>query len=488
VYFGWPEALEDAAGRALTAALEMLAAIRDAFQSEGVGVRIGVATSEAVIRAAPAEASSRPAVIGEAPFQAMQILPRVPLNGVLVAESTRRLTGLSFEFIPAGSLEGPAERPHLLWRLLRTRPALTRFHASHAGTQSAIIGRAEEVALLMSRWHLSLQGEGQAAVIVGDAGIGKSNLAESVLDRIGADGAQIRLQCSSHHTNSTLYPCIELIKSQVGSGAAEGVLPERQLSALLARFHLNEPLDGALLGVLLYGKAPEILASLSASQRKDLTLKLLTRLLCIQVKRRPTVLLVEDVHWADPTTIELLQDVLRMAADIPLFVLLTSRQDPAPSFAQRTSLTSIRLTRLPKRQCNELIDRMLNAAPLSSTARAMILDKAEGIPLFLEELTKLFLASDENCLRDSPIPESLSDLLASQLHKLGSTRGIAQAAAVIGRQFGRDMLARACGYTDEDTDTALDQLVAAGVIVREGPDGSPSFSFRHALLRDAAYG
>ncbi len=487
VYFGWPQALEDSAGRALTAALEMLAAIRDAFGFQPLGVRIGVATSEVVIRAAAAETSVRPAVIGEAPSLATQILPRVPLNGVLVAESTRRLTGRSFDFVPAGSLGEAGDRPDLLWRLLRAIPSLTRFHAAHAGLRSALIGRREEEALLMSRWQLSLEGEGQAAIVVGDAGIGKSKLAESLLERIGAAGEQIRLQCSSHHANSTLYPCVELLKSGIG-GAAEGAPLERQLALFLARFDLAGPLDHALLDTLVSGTTHEQLSPLSASQRMDLTQQLLLRLLCAQVERRPTVLLVEDIHWADPTTLELLRDVVRLAERMRLLVLLTSREDPAPNFAQRTSLTSIRLTRLPRKECNELIDETLSTAPLSAGARGTILEKAEGIPLFLEELTRLFLAADESALRDAPIPESLSDLLASQLDRLGSTRGIAQAAAVIGRQFSRDMLALACGYPQEETDTALDQLVSAGVIVREGSDASPTFSFRHALLRDAAYG
>jgi class 3 adenylate cyclase/ABC-type transport system involved in cytochrome c biogenesis ATPase subunit len=492
VYFGWPQALEDAAGRALTAALEMLAAIRQAFGAGSAGVRIGVATSEVVIRASTGTASAgaastRPAVIGEAPSLATQILPKVPLNGVLVAECSRRLTGSSFDFVPAGSLDGGSGTSGLLWRLIRAKPALTRYHAAHTGQQFPIIGRREEEALLMSRWRLSLQGEGQAAIIVGDAGIGKSRLAESVLERIGTDGAQLRLQCSPHHTNSTLYPCIELIKSQISDGTTEEAPLGRRLRPFCVRFQLTEPLDQALLGTLLSGTADAALSPLSASQRKDLTLELLARLLRTQVSRRPTVLLVEDTHWADPTTVELLQHVLRRVGDIQLFVLLTSRQDAPPDLAQRANLTSIRLTRLPRKECNELIDRMLSAAPLSSGARAAILDKAEGVPLFLEELTKLFLATDGSGSRDSPVPESLSDLLASQLDKLGSTRGIAQAAAVIGRQFTRTMLAQACGCPEEETDTALDQLVAAGVIVREGSDGSHAFAFRHALLRDAAY-
>ena len=160
VYFGWPNALEDAAGRALTAALEMLGSIQEAFPNTSLGIRVGVATSEAVIRSSsPDETSPRPAVVGEAPSLATKMLPAVPLNGILVAEATRRLTGSSFDFVPASALEGQVGEPSLLWRLLRAKPVVTRFKAAHVGHQSSIVGRREEIALLMSRWRLSLEGE-----------------------------------------------------------------------------------------------------------------------------------------------------------------------------------------------------------------------------------------------------------------------------------------------------------------------------------------
>jgi class 3 adenylate cyclase/ABC-type transport system involved in cytochrome c biogenesis ATPase subunit len=488
VYFGWLNAVEDAAGRALTAAVEMLASVQGTLRARGLGVRLGVATSEVVTRGAgPAPASTRAVIIGEAPASVMKLLLKAPLNAILVAESTRRLTGAAFDFIPAGSLDDQEAEPHLLWRLLRPKTALTRFRAKHAGSRSAIIGRREEAALITSRWQLSLQSEGQGVVVVGEAGIGKSKLVEAALERVADQGAQIRVQCSPHHTNSTLYPFVELLRNQLDADIAADVPRQEQLDGLLASYGSSDPLDQALLATLLSQSGDEALSTLSASQQKDLTLQLLSRLLRVQVERRPTVLLVEDVHWADPTSIELLQDILRMAGNIQLLVLLTSRYDLQPACTQQTNVTSIRLTRLPKQDCNDLIDSMLSAALLSAPSRSLILEKAEGIPLFLEELTKLFLAADSNRLQDASIPESLSDLLASQLDRLGSPRSVAQVAAVIGRQFSKEMLALASGHAQQ-IDTALDQLVAAGVMVRQGAATSNLFSFRHALLRDAAYG
>ncbi|MDE2493493.1 MAG: AAA family ATPase [Alphaproteobacteria bacterium] len=490
VYFGWPNALEDAAGRALTAALEMISELPGSCDGTALGLRIGVATSEVVTRAGqgPDTGSLRPNVVGEAPAIATKILVKTPLNGILIAESTRRLSGTFFDLVPAGTLHDDGREPLLLWRLLKARPVMTRFQAAHAGSQSSIIGRQEEVALVLSRWRLALQSEGQGVALIGDAGIGKSKLAESVLDRMKDEGAQVRVQCSSHHPNSTLYPFVELVKDQISIESEEETAADSLLDAYLARFDLSNSLNKALLCAMLSRSGDEALSTLSASQQKDLTLNLFKHILCAQAQARPTILLIEDIHWADPTTIEVLEDLLRLAASIPLMVLLTSRDDLPVCLARQTNVTSMRLARLPAADCNELINQVLGSTAISANTRFQILQKAEGIPLFLEELTKLFLASDESQLSEARVPESLSDLLVSQLDRLGSTRKVAQLAAVIGRQFTRSLLILASEHPEADVDTALDQLLAAGVIVLQGGETSNSFSFRHALLRDAAYG
>lgn len=487
IYFGWPSALEDAAGRALTAALGMIAAVRGGLASLPFGARIGIASSEVISRGSTQKPASRPIVIGAAPTLAASLVCKAPLDGILVAESTRHLAGPAFEFVPAGTLQEPGREPQLLWRLLKPMTVLTRFRATHVGAQFAIIGRREEMALIMSRWQLSLQGEGHGVAVSGEAGIGKSTLVESVLEEIEDGGEQIRVQCSSHHSNSTLYPFIELIKHQLDAAVGGEASEELRLERFLAGFGMADPVERALLAALLFDGDEAALSAVSASQRKDMTLDLLRRLVCARVERRPTVLLVEDVHWADPTTIELLQDILRVARGLRLLVLLTSRADVIPNCSQQTNVTTLRLNRLPGKDCDALIDRVRSNVPLSDATRALIVAKAEGIPLFLEELTKLFLAADEERLRQARVPDSLSGLLASQLDRLGATRGVAQVAAVIGRQFTREMLIAACGEA-EQVDAAIDRLLAAGILIREGLRTPHVFSFRHALLRDAAYG
>lgn len=484
VYFGWPDALEDSAGRAVTAALDMIAAVREALDGDGIGVRVAIATSEVVVRpAAESGEMARPNVVGQAPLLATAMLRQAPLNGVLVAEQTRRLTGSAFDFVPAGTGPGQQNEGPLLWRLLGPRAVATRFRARHEDLEPAIIGRREELALIENRLRLSLEGEGQIVAILGEAGIGKSMLAETAAALASPETLVLRLQCSPHHASSSLYPVVEQVKSLLPADTAE----DAALAAFLEQAGLQSQRDRALLKNLVSERRRSGIPGLSASQIKDMTLQLVVRWLAGQAERRPLLLLVEDVHWGDPTTLELLQEIAAITARLRLTILLTSRGELDPALTRRTNLTSFRLARLAREDCNRLIDRMASAAPLSATARGSIMEKAEGIPLFLEELTKLFLAADIQHLPDQHIPASLNDLLASQLGRLGPTRRIAQVASVIGRQFSRRMLALAAGATPEEIELALDRLLAAGIVLRSGSDGDGDHLFRHALLRDAAY-
>ena len=297
----------------------------------------------------------------------------------------------------------------------------------------------------------------------------------------------MRLQCSPHHANSTLYPFVELLKHQLGWTPERDREPA-ELQAYLAQLGCDGELERAILANLVSGTDQAALATLTASQLADYTASLLARIVLAHARAGPAAVLVEDVHWADPTTIDLLQELVAAIVDRPVFLLMTGRPETAGILSQHGHVTSIRLARLPKSECNELIDRMTHVAPISESARSLILDKADGIPLFLEELTKLVLSADAAQLRNPAVPESLTHLLAAQLDKLGASRVVAQAASVIGRSFSYALLAAVCSLPDEEVEGALDQLVAAGVLVKEAGLGANQFSFRHALLRDAAYG
>jgi class 3 adenylate cyclase len=482
IYFGWPEALEDAPGRALTAAFELVEAARDGL-GEGIGVRIGVATSEVVIRAESASAEGAPPVIGPAPLVASALLSHSPINGVLASETTRRLVGDAFDFVPAGSIEGHERDPALMWRLIGQRALTTRFHAHRGAEDGAIVGRRDEIALLCGKWALSAEGEGQVVGVIGEAGIGKSMLAETATADL-EPGAVLRMQCSPHHSNSALYPFVDLLR-QVVPADDDDSESTTSLNHFLADYGIVGAQEQALLGALLARSESAEIQALPASRQKDLTLRLLVRWLSAHAARQPTLLLIEDLHWSDPTTLELLQDVARSTVDLPLMLLVTSRQDIAADFARQTNFTSLRLSGLPKNECNVLISRMASATALSPATRDAILGRAEGIPLFIEELTRLYLGID-GMRSDASVPASLSDLLSSQLGRLGSARAIAQMASVIGRQFDRPMVELATARPGDEVEAALDRLLAAGIIIRTA--GSDQvFRFRHALLRDAAY-
>jgi tetratricopeptide (TPR) repeat protein len=487
VYFGWPVAQEDAPVQALNAALDMVREAQRLCADQPVALRIGVATSPVITRgASTGEPGLRPSVMGEAPALATRMQMRAPANAILVAESTRRLTGANFNFLPAGALQAPVAGS-LAWRLLGQRPVSTRFRARrHDVAYAQVVGRVEERALVASRWRLARAGEGQAVLLVGEAGMGKSRVAEAALDEIGREGLRLRVQCSPHHTNSALFPLVELLRGKLARWRRDDDAGP-PLQRLLRRLDFNAPRDRSLLTHLVSGEDGATADRLSASQRKDLTLKLLTRMGLALARRRPVVVLVEDVHWADPTTLDLLQDLIEAVATTPMLVLMTSRPEGAPALLRSTNLTAVRLARLSREESSQLVDRLTAGMDLPAEARALIQDRAEGVPLFLEELTRFVLSGEQAEAAAAAVPESLSDLLAAQLDRLGATRAVAQSASVIGRVFSRRMLALSMGCPESDLAAPLDQLIAAGVLVRDRTGADRTFAFRHILLRDAAY-
>jgi hypothetical protein len=261
----------------------------------------------------------------------------------------------------------------------------------------------------------------------------------------------------------------------------------QEFTALLARFGIEGGMNSDILADMMFHEEEGAAATLSASQKKELTDRLLLRMLYGQAARRPVLLLIEDIHWADPTTIELIDKIVASSADSRLLMILTGRPGASARLARPVDATYLRLSRLAKADSNLLVDEICAATPLSVEARQAIIDRAEGIPLFLEELTKGYLALDDEGAVRSAVPETLNDFLAAQLDRLGPARSVAQVAAVLGRNFSRDLLRAVIGDEPEIVDFALDQLLAAQILNRAKADVHGRFSFRHALLRDAAY-
>lgn len=480
VYFGWPGALEDAPGRAMTAAMEMIAHIRIEHH-ENCDVRIGITTGKVLSR----PCLEHPLILGDAPIIASKMLEQTPANAILVSEETRILSRTAFDTIPAGAIGTEDGQQIPLWLLLAAR-STTRFLARHDASPADLIGRRAELDLLCSRWAIAAAGEAQSVLVEGEAGIGKSRLSESMMEQLRPKGVRIRVQCSAHHSNSALYPFIQFFRRHVVGKDSTSA----EVGPLLKRFGLDNSINRALLQSLLVpADIPEDRNEPfpSASEKKEKTLQLLIGILSALCQRRPVILLIEDIHWADPTTLELIGYAASACQDLRLYLVMTGRPGCAARLGPVQDIAVLRLARLARHDCSRLIDGIVGDSALPDCARDAIIDKADGVPLYLEELTKLVLAQN---LRDGnavAVPDSLNDLLASQLDCLGFARRVAQVAAVIGRDVPGEMLKTLTGSDQDRLSVAIEQLLAAGILTRSRSSGEGRYSFRHALLRDAAY-
>lgn len=480
VYFGWPTSLEDASGRAMTAATEIIAYAR---REHGGNCEVRVAIDTGRVLSRPC--LEKPLILGEVPTIALQIVDHTPCNAILVSEETRQHSRTAFETIPAGAIEGEDGHQILLWRLLSPR-STTCFLAKQDAPSADIIGRGAELDLLGNRWLLASAGEGQSVIVEGEAGIGKSCLSEALIKRLRPRGYQIRLQCSAHHSNSALYPVIQILRRLLAGNDPSSAV----LGRFLERVGLDGPINRALLQTLLaQADVDENMGGIlpSASEKKEKTLQLLIAILSALCNRRPVILLVEDIHWADPTTLELIGFAASACQDLRLYLLMTGRSGCAALFGPAQPVTVLRLTRLSRQDCSRMIDGIAGDAALPIPTRDTIIDKADGVPLYLEELTKLLLAQNVGKGDLSTVPDSLNDLLASQLGCMGFARRVAQVASIIGRDFPGEILKALVSDEDQLVAAAIDQLLAAGILTRGRSNGKGRYAFRHALLRDAAY-
>ncbi len=485
IYFNWPDPIEDGARRALTAALDITSASAEILEPMRYGIQIGVATGEAALRS-PRSSASGTEVVGPAPALATKLLGQAPSNGTLVDDATRRLTGTSFDFVPVGGDISEEMDVAPTWRLLRARPQVTRFQSSQSASFGALVGRQEELELLTSRARLASEGEGQAVLVTGEPGMGKSRLVEALIARLIDEASVLRVQCSPHHRASALSPWLDFIRCRVG-GAADAEASRLPITDFLSAHDLANEVNRALITDFLSTSWGKTFSTVTRSQQKDMTLDLLAKLVFAMAKGGMLLLLVEDVHWADPTSLELLHLLLEHTPDTKALLLMTSRPDPVTASLNETVITTVRLSRLPKGQALALLDLMPGSEALSEDVRAGILKRAAGTPLFLEELARLSLAND-TARAEHVLPERIADVLTGQFARLGRSRGVAQVASVLGLSFTLDMLCAVAGDVADHLESNLDQLIAADLIVRQPVlDQTTRFVFRHALLRDAAY-
>jgi class 3 adenylate cyclase/predicted ATPase len=503
VYFGYPQAHEDDAERAVRAGLELVGAVSALKPNAPLQTRVGIATGLVVVGdlIGSGEAQER-GIVGETPNLAARLQGIAEPNMVVIADDTRKLLGNLFELQDLGAkdLKGIAG-PMRAWAALRASSAEGRFEALHASGLTELVGREEELELLLRRWSRAKTGEGQVVLLSGEAGIGKSRLAAALLERIAAEPhTRLRYFCSPQHTDSALYPMIGQMER--AAGLAHDDTPQARLDkldAVLAQTSTRIE-DVALFAEMLSlpndGRYPAI--ELTPEQRRQRTLEALTEQLAGLASQNPVLMIFEDAHWTDPTSLEAFGRTVDRIKTLPVLLIVTFRPEFNPPWAGQSRVTSVTLNRLGEREAAAIIARLVGNKELPADVMAEIVERTDGIPLFVEEMTKAVLeAEGEGEARrtvaavPSPalaVPASLHASLMARLDRLGPAKEIAQIGAAIGREFSHALLAAVARRPEAELSAALDRLIAAGLLSRQGVPPHATYLLKHALVQDAAYG
>jgi class 3 adenylate cyclase/tetratricopeptide (TPR) repeat protein len=490
-YFGFPRAFEDAAERAVRAAIGILAEVGGIAGPDGTRLqaRIGIATGLGVVGEIVGTGSAQErTIVGETPNLAARLQSLAEPDTILISEATQHLLGGMFDLEPIGEheLKGFA-RQVPVWRARGEASVESRFAAIRTGGNSPFIGRAHEMGLLLDRWRLARQGEGQIVTVIGEAGIGKSRSIEALQEALVAEPhARIHLQCSPYHSDSALYPVIQHLGRAARFAAAD--LPSARIEKLGALFAERAASDAAaipLLAELLTIPAPTTPLSLTPAQRKAAIIALLVDEFVRLGETDSVLLVLEDAHWIDATTLEFMTRLTDSIGPARLFAVVTARPEFTPPWLARPHATLLTLGRLARVECAQLVAGVAASHGLSAATVAAIVAKSDGVPLFVEELTKSMMeaAGEDN----AAVPATLKDSLMARLDRLGEAREVAQITSVIGRQFTFALLDAIAPQRDAELEAALARLGAAGIVFPEGRGQERSYSFKHALVRDAAY-
>jgi class 3 adenylate cyclase/predicted ATPase len=510
VYFGYPYAHEHDAERAVHAGLTVLEVVkalpRDSIphQEFEISARIGIATGPVIVgELMGQDIAKERSVFGETPNLAARLQALAAPNQLIVDSSTKRLVGGEFEFVDQGtiSLKGFA-LPVQVWQVLGSKPSASRFESYRSRRLTNFIGREHETALLLGRWREAVEGEGQVVLLCGEAGIGKSRLVRYVCERLAGDRYEaIQFQCSPYHTNTALYPVTMYLRQTARLTGENGSSDQlHKLGVVMADSGLNDPVTLALLAdlLLIQGDARNRIGDVSPDKRKDMTLEALVQYLQRLADRFPVLFIVEDAHWLDPTTQDLMTRIIDRIRHMRVLVLVTFRPDFRPVWAEYSHVMFLTLSRLPRRQSAELIATMTGGKLLPQEVQQAILTKTDGIPLYIEELTENLLGTGllaegtdsfilKAPLKEMAIPDSLQALLMERVDRLGPVKEIAQIGAAIGREFTYELLRATVNVTDDQLNNALDLFVASGLIVREGERSLSRYRFKHMLVQEAAY-
>ena len=503
VYFGYPQAHEDDAEQAIRAGLELIGAVSVLKPNAPLQTRVGIATGLVVVGdLVGSGAAQEQAIVGETPNLAARLQGIAEPNMVVIAEGTRKLIGNLFELEDLGAkdLKGIAG-PVRAWAALRASSAEGRFEALHASGLTALVGREEELELLLRRWSRAKTGEGQVVLLSGEAGIGKSRLTAALLERLASEPhMRLRYFCSPQHTDSAFYPIIGQMERAAGlahDDTAQAKLDK--LDALLAQSFTPRE-DAALIAEMLSlpndGRYPTL--ELAPQQRRQRTLEALTTQIEVLTRQSPVLMIFEDAHWIDPTSHEALGRAVDRIRTLGVLLIVTFRPEFEPPWIGRAHVTALTINRLAQRDIDAMIDRVVGNKLIPASIRQDIIERTDGIPLFVEEMTKAVLeAGSESEARQtagavpSPalaVPASLHASLMARLDRLGPAKEVAQIGAAIGREFSHALLAAVVRKPEAELNSALDRLTAAGLLSRQGVPPHASYLFKHALVQDAAYG
>ena len=503
IYFGYPQAHEDDAERAVRAGLQLIAAVAALKSPVSLQTRVGIATGLVVVGdlIGSGEAQER-GIIGETPNLAARLQGVAEPNMVVIAEGTRRLLGNLFEFEDLGAkdLKGIVG-PVRAWAALRASSAEGRFEALHTAGLTALVGREEELELLLRRWSRAKRGEGQVVLLSGEAGIGKSRLTASLMERLVSEPhTRLRYFCSPQHTDSALYPVIGQMER--AAGFVYDDTPQTKLDkldAVLADTSTRME-DAALFAEMLSlpndGRYPAL--DLEPQQRRQKTLEALTAQVEALSRQNPLLMIFEDAHWTDPTSLETLGRVVDRVSSLPVLLIVTFRPEFEPAWIGRPYVTALTINRLAPRDIEAMIDGVVGNKFIPTSVRHDIIERTDGIPLFVEEITKAVLeaGSEEEAQRTAAtvphtalaVPASLHASLMARLDRLGLAKEVAQIGAAIGREFSHALLAAVAHKAEAELQSALDRLMAAGLLFQQGTPPHATYLFKHALVRDAAYG